>query len=128
MHHTGCQGKHRSTVAAGLDEWLGAYIFAAFSFTSDVTLGATANGFCISESCSLRKVEFKFQRPRPVYPAATVHPDPRRCLNQRRTSHRRGYTRKAAPVSQDHFDEVVVGLCEVVGQRCAGFDLIPVRT
>ena len=54
MHHTGCQGKHRSTVAAGLDEWLGAYIFAAFSFTSDVTLGATANGFCISESCSAK--------------------------------------------------------------------------
>ena len=52
MHHTGCQGKHRSTVAAGLDEWLGAHIFAAFSLTSDVTLGFTANGFCISESCS----------------------------------------------------------------------------
>ena len=54
MHHTGCQGKHRSTVAAGRDEWLGAHIFAAFSFTSDVTLGATANGFCISESCSAK--------------------------------------------------------------------------
>ena len=52
MHHTGCQGKHRSTVAAGLDEWLGAHIFAAFSLISDVTLGFTANGFCISESCS----------------------------------------------------------------------------
>lgn len=52
VHHNGCQGKHRSTEAAALDEWLGAYIFAAFSFISAVTLGATANGFCIQESCS----------------------------------------------------------------------------
>jgi hypothetical protein len=51
MHDTGCQGKHRSFVAAGLDEWLGAYIFAAFALVSAVTSGATANGFCIHESC-----------------------------------------------------------------------------
>jgi hypothetical protein len=52
MHDVGRHGKHRSTVAAGLDEWLGAYIFAAFSFVSAVTAGATANGFCTHESCS----------------------------------------------------------------------------
>jgi hypothetical protein len=72
----------------------------------------------------LRKSEFKLNGPRPVYPAATVHPDARRSRDRRCAAHPRGYTL----VLQDHFDEVVVRLREVVGQRCAGFDLIPVRT